>query len=500
MLARECYEAVLQREPRQPDALHLMGLIALAAQNIHAALAFLKMAASARPDDASIAADYAEALMQNADPIAAERQLRRALKLSPGHAQIQCRMARCQAMLGRPEEARRIYEALLAVEPENLPALLGYASLLLELGEREASETCYRKALHLGNVVEAFVGLTACRTFEGDPPELHAIENLIRREDLQPIELVRLSRATAKICDDIGRYDDAFRHCAQASAVLRGISGVEPTDHAEAYADIRALFTPDLLAKQGGKGSPSQKPVFIVGMPRSGTSLMEQIIGSHPHAAGGGELGLLRRIAEKLGFRGADRREFARRLRALTREEAATLAREALAMLERISGSAARITDKLPHNFELLGLVPILFPNSRIIHCRRAPLDTCVSCFLSPLDQSHDYAFDLRTLGAHYREYSTLMSHWREVLPGRILDVEYEALVADTEGETRRVISFIGLAWDSACLDFQSTGRAVRTISRTQVRRPVYQTSVGRWRHYDKHLDPLRQALGDLAH
>ena len=234
-------------------------------------------------------------------------------------------------------------------------------------------------------------------------------------------------------------------------------------------------------------------------MPRSGTTLTEQIIASHPRAAGAGEIGVVRKVAVSLGFGGTDEKAFARSVNALKAKETTHLARQCLAGLERFSKSAARITDKLPHNFEVLGLVALLFPNAKIVHCRRNPLDTCVSCFLSPLKEGHAYAQDLKALGEYYREYASLMDYWREALPLPILDVDYEALVADTEAQARRLIDFIGLEWNPACLDFQASERAVHTISAAQVREPIYRTSVERWRRYEKHLGPLCQGLGDLA-
>ncbi len=234
-------------------------------------------------------------------------------------------------------------------------------------------------------------------------------------------------------------------------------------------------------------------------MPRSGTTLTEQIIAAHPSAAAAGEIGVPNRIAKSLGFGASDEKAFARRISRLKPREVAALAREGLEMLVRFSKTAERITDKLPHNFELLGLIAMLFPRAKIIHCRRNPLDTCVSCFLTPLSEEHAYTHDLSALGEYYRDYAALMDYWRAVLPMPILDVDYELLVADPEGQSRRLVDFVGLDWNPACLEFHAGGRAIHTISRAQVRQPIYDTSIGRWRRYEKHLGPLRAALGDLV-
>jgi hypothetical protein len=320
---------------------------------------------------------------------------------------------------------------------------------------------------------------------------------LLEKPGLKVSEAIRLSQAAAKICNDIGRYGDEFEYYASAKAILGSTS--DSSVYTQRYRTIRSTFTRDFLAARTGFGSSSSKPVFIVGMPRSGTTLTEQIIASHPQAAAAGETGVLRRAAVSLGYGSANEKEFPRRLGAVSASDARNLARQALDLLERFSATAARVTDKLPHNFEVLGMVALLFPRARIIHCRRSPLDTCVSCFLTPLREEHGYAQNLSALGEYYRQYAALMEHWRAVLPMPILEVDYETLVNDLEGQSRRLIDFLGLEWDPACLDFQTSGRAVHTISRAQVRQPVYRTSVGRWRRYEAHLGPLRAALGDLA-
>ena len=311
-------------------------------------------------------------------------------------------------------------------------------------------------------------------------------------------EAIKLTRAAAKICNDIGRYDDAFRYYLSVKQLLGSLSP-QQDHHAERFRLIRSIFAPAFFAAHQDWGDPSQVPVFIVGMPRSGTTLTEQIIAAHPSAAAAGEIGVPNRIAKSLGFGASDEKAFARQISRLKPKEVAALAREGLEMLVRFSKTAERITDKLPHNFELLGLIAMLFPRAKIIHCRRNPLDTCVSCFLTPLSEEHAYTHDLSALGEYYRDYAALMDYWREVLPMPILDVDYESLVADPEGQSRRLVDFVGLDWDPACLEFHAGGRAIHTISRAQVRQPIYDTSIGRWRRYEKHLGPLRAALGDLV-
>jgi hypothetical protein len=230
-------------------------------------------------------------------------------------------------------------------------------------------------------------------------------------------------------------------------------------------------------------------------MPRSGTTLTEQIASSHSRVGGAGELRTLGDLMRRLAGRGG----YAEALAGLTRGQSRDLARNYLEALRQIGGPGERITDKMPHNFEDLGLIALLFPNARVVHCMRDPLDTCLSCFTHHFSENHGYNTDLSVLGQYYREYRRIMQHWREVLPLRMLDFSYEALIADQEGKSRELIAFLGLEWEDACLAFHANDRLVSTPSRWQVRQPIYTSSVKGWKKYEKHLGPLFEALGELA-
>ncbi|MGH6874602.1 MAG: sulfotransferase family protein, partial [Aestuariivirgaceae bacterium] len=238
--------------------------------------------------------------------------------------------------------------------------------------------------------------------------------------------------------------------------------------------------------------------VFIVGMPRSGTSLVEQIIASHPKAFGAGELDDIGFIAATLGMKGVrtDVPVDPERILSLSRPEIVKAASRYLRRLSRRSPEAVRITDKMPHNFERLGLIALMLPRARVIHCRRDPLDTCLSIFMQDFQEAHGYAANLRSLGLYYGEYAGLMAHWRKVLPTPLLEVDYERLIENAPAEIRKIIDFVGLKWDDACLNFHRTRRAVATSSHWQVRQPIYATSVMRWQNYRQFLAPLIEALG----
>jgi hypothetical protein len=256
-------------------------------------------------------------------------------------------------------------------------------------------------------------------------------------------------------------------------------------------------FTLDTFAARKAMGTSSEIPVFVIGMPRSGTTLVEQIIARHPDAAGAGEIDRLWKVGRGSHYYEPSGK-FLVTIDADT-AQATSVGRKYIELLQFFGPNARRVVDKMPHNFELLGLIALILPKARIVHLRRNPIDTCLSCYQTRLNELHAYARDLDTLGQYYRQYARLMGHWREVLPLRFIDLDYEALTQDFETEVRRLIDFLDLPWDPACLSFHERTAAVRTFSRNQVRNPIYRTSVGRWRHYEKELQPLIAALGILA-
>jgi tetratricopeptide (TPR) repeat protein len=496
--AAECAQAILSRHPSNADALALMGAVALMAAQVDDAVGLLTRAAAGKPGDPAIRCNLANALLRKGDPAAAESQLRRALKVSPDNPAALCFLAESKAAAGDTGEAKRIYEALLARLPDHPQARLGYADLCVTLGDFPAGRALYRRALALGTVSAlALGGLATFEKFAKDSPEATEILRLLKAPGLRPNERVSLGYAAGSIFENAGDYDAAFSYFVDAKR-FAGARFDLPA-HRKSYATLKGAFTKTFFDERKGLGDKSTRPVFVVGMPRSGTTLTEQILARHPDVAAAGELPDINRIASSLGFRVTDMAPFAKRLTKLASGEVKGCARDYLAVLDRVS-TAQRVTDKMPHNFQHLGLIALLFPNAKIVHCRRDPLDTCVSVFTTQLRAHiHGYAGDLETLGLFYREYSSLMDHWREVLPLTIHDLDYEGLIEDPEIETRKLVDFVGLPWDPACLAPHESTRAVHTQSRSQVRQPIYKSSVARWRRYESHLGPLKEALGDLT-
>ena len=296
--------------------------------------------------------------------------------------------------------------------------------------------------------------------------------------------------ALGRIYGDLGQYQQSFRHLVEGNALKRKQLAYDEAAVLARFDVTRSLFSAEVMEERAGLGDPSDAPVFILGMPRSGTTLVEQILASHPEVHGAGELGDFEIAVASLGDADGTPPD-------VGGEELRAIGARYVERVRALAPAARRITDKMPGNFRFAGLIHLALPNARIIHTSRDPVDTCLSCFSILFGGDQPYSYDLGELGRYYRAYASLMAHWRAVLPkGFMLEVRYEALVADFEPQARRIVAHCGLAWDNSCLDFHTAARPVRTASSAQVRRPIYQSSVGRSRPYAGMLRPLLATLG----
>ncbi len=354
----------------------------------------------------------------------------------------------------------------------------------------------------------AQVGLVEAKRLRPDPSLLDDMRRLAGNDDLKPDQAVALNFALARALDAEGEYEQAFGYFQrgnrlkqseyqQARAYFqqgdqRKEAAFDPAAQKEFVDRLIATFTSDFFAERRGWGSEDEGPVLILGMPRSGTTLVEQILASHPEVKAGGELTHLRDLARALAaeFPGLSSPEAA-----ASREQLEAMGEEYLSRIRALSAGSRLVTDKLPANFLRLGLIALWLPQAKVIHVRRNPFDTCLSIYFQHFEEGLPYSWDLAHVGAYYREYLRLMAHWRRVLPLPMLEVQYEDLVANQAEKTRDLLAYCGLSWDEPCLRFWETERAVDTASLWQVRQPIYTRSIGRWRHYEAHLGPLKQAL-----
>jgi hypothetical protein len=297
--------------------------------------------------------------------------------------------------------------------------------------------------------------------------------------------------------DDIGEYERAMQHYVSGNALEHERMRFDSDAGRSFVARSRATFTAEFVEDKRPSGNPSDMPIFIVGMLRSGTTLVEQILASHPAIYAAGELEFFRGVSRQLPERLGGGEPYPDCLGALDAEALGSLCNGYLANLRERMGEARRFTDKNPLNFEHLGLIMVAFPNARVIHCRRDPMDLCLSTYFQHFSERHDFAYSFAEIAEYHRQYEQLMAHWHEVFPGRIYDVRYEDLVADLEAASRGMLTYLDLEWDESCLEFHRTDRPVGTASHWQVRQPLYTRSVERWRHYEPYLEELRAALAD---
>jgi tetratricopeptide (TPR) repeat protein len=372
---------------------------------------------------------------------------------------------------------------------------------LAEQGDLDAAREAYGKAVEADPMRAAYQrNLANSRRFESlDDPQLAVMEQLARDPTRVPEpERIDLQFALGKAYADLKQYERSFHHLLAGNRLKRTRIAYDDAQSVAYMQRIEDIFDAELLRIKAGSGDPAATPVFIVGMPRSGTTLIEQIIASHPAAAGVGELFDLDNIVQSLAGGNGGALRFPEMVASLSGDELRQVGARYVAAIRELAPTAEHIADKMPWNFHFPGLIHLALPNARIIHSRRDPVDTCLSCFSILFDgDSNRYTYDLGELGRFYRAYEHLMAHWRAVLPaGVMIEVQYEAVVADLENEARRIIAHCGLAWDDACLAFHKTRRPVRTSSVAQVRQPIYRSSIGRWRPYRDNLRPLLHELG----
>ncbi|HVN45244.1 MAG TPA: sulfotransferase [Steroidobacteraceae bacterium] len=422
----------------------------------------------------------------------AEDPLRRALRLKPSHLDARISLGVVLALLGRLRDAKDSYEKVLRAEPRNAKAYVGIGQIEMLEGRLAEAETAFRRALEIApDASYAQASLVWLRKMTpADAGWLAHSEALVAKK-LSLTDEATLRFSMGKYCDDVADYPKAFRNYQRGNELQKLTAA--PYDRgvrARFVDDLIRVYTPDAVAAARVGASDSARPVLVVGMPRSGTSLVEQILASHPAARGAGELNFWTVVMRK--------HEATARQTVLAEPLRARLAQDYLRVLAGHSADATRVIDKMPVNADYLGVIHSVFPNARVIYLQRDPIDTCLSCYFQQFQGALNFTMDLSDLASYYREHHRLMSHWRAVLPQEtLLDVPYAELTADPERWTRRMLEFVGLPWDARCLEYHKTARAVRTASVWQVRQKMYQTSVGRWRNYEKFIGPLRE-LKDL--
>jgi len=494
--AERIYRQILTLDARHSDSLHLLGLIACQSGRYDVAVELIGQAIRLRKHNPFYYCNMGSALRAQGKIDEAVAHFKRALVLKPDYADAHNNLGNALAEHGNPDDAALHYGRALAINPDHAEAHNNLGNVCKEQGEFENALAHYGRAIAIRpDYAEAHYNRAELKTFHRGDADLAALEALVRRDDLPANKVPHIHFALAKALEDSGDYVRAFEHLRQGNALKRRQIDYDEKSAVELFQRVRNVFDSSLFDRFQGEGDPSSTPIFVLGMPRSGSTLIEQILASHAQIHGAGELNDLDAAVNSVLGQGAPYPECIPSL------DGAALRKIGQAYLCRLPSSAGgkvRIVDKLPGNLLKIGLIRMILPNARIIHTMRDPIDTCVSCYSKLFTSGQHFSYDLAELGRYYRGYKELMTHWRTVLPpDAMLDVSYEDVVDDLEGQARRMIDYCGLPWDDRCLSFDKTSRRVQTASAAQVRNPLFRGSLQRWRRYEGGIAPLLQELGN---
>lgn len=427
--------------------------------------------------------------------------LRKAVALRENYTDALMTLASTLESLDQVDEAVDILEDLLKDQPDNLAILLNLGNIRKTQGKMDEAEKHFNHVLEL-DPENLAVQYSISHGLTGE--EVGDVEALEKRFDdpkMHKDARRALHFTVGKYYDDLGNYDKAFEHYKAGNDQDDRIEPYNSAGFSQMVDRMIKTFDEQAVKQRFGMGAETESPIFIVGMPRSGTTLTEQIISSHPDVYGAGELRNVGEIVKSIQMRLKDKAAYPESLRMLDPITACNLGERYLKETQELAESKkfARITDKMPGNSTNIGLISLILPRARIIHCKRNPMDSCFSNFSHNFAAVISYSRKLEDLGNHYRDYHRLMEHWKQVLPISIMEVRYEDMVEDNEAMSRKLLEFCGLEWDERVLEFQKSERRVKTASTVQIRQPIYHSSVNRWRRYEKHLQPLYDTLGDLA-
>jgi Flp pilus assembly protein TadD len=500
--AEHCYRRILALQPDDVETHFKLGLLLASMRRpVDAAIEF-RETVRLRPDAAEAWNNLGNSLFVQEKVGEAIVCYREAVRLKPAYPEACLNLGKALREDDQVNEGLTWYREAVRLKPDYAKARNDLAAALLEMGNLQEAELHFRECLQLNPASpRVLCTLAANGLYADSDPTTDELERRLGDSTLSLMDRSLVHSTIGYVFDRGKNYDAAFPHFQEGhrlrSQQLRQEGVVfDSQEHSRFIDRLVAVFDENYFTRVSNFGLDWEAPVFIVGMPRSGSSLVEQILSHHPDIEGAGELRDIPRLADSLSQQFDGKTPYPDCASLLDATIAQRLAETYCSRVKRLVAPARRITDKMLDNFIHLGLIATLFPKARVIHCIRDPLDVCTSCYLQIFRGLH-FARDLHDLGRYYKEYERLMAHWRTALPLPLMDVVYEELVADPQGVSRRLIEFCRLTWDERCLRFHENPRAVRTVSKLQVRQPVFASSIGRWRRYAGHLGPLRRALGD---
>ena len=491
--AERLYRRVLRDNPRNVDALRLLALIAVNADRPDDAELLLQRALEIAPDFMLALLDLGRIRKEQDRYGEALECFDRAIALDPSQPQAHFRRAGTLARASFTREAIESFRQCLKLRPAHIGALLGLGHVLKAVGHYDDAvasyNACIREAPDFG---ETYWSLANLKTYRFDDATVAEMETRAAAQAANVQSEVNFLFAIGKAHEDRGDYERAWSFYRKGNEKQRAEVHYDPVQTEVMNDRIVEVYTTEFLDSLRGAGDPDPAPIFILGLPRSGSTLLEQILASHSEIEGTSELPYIGRMATSLNRNRADGVNYPEAMRELAPANLAALGRDYLdlARMHRRTG-APHFIDKMPNNFPNAGFISLILPNAKIVDARRHPLDACLSCYRQLFAKGQNFTYDLTEIGEYYLQYQRMMDHWARVLPGRVLTVQYEEVVSDFEAQVRRLLEFCGLPWQDACLRFYESDRPVRTPSSEQVRQPIYDRSVGHYRHYERHLGEL---------
>ncbi|PRC94363.1 tetratricopeptide repeat-containing sulfotransferase family protein [Solimicrobium silvestre] len=486
--------ALIARFPKHGFAWKALGTVHRRQGRKDEAVAALKNAAELMPEDAEAHNNLGNALREQGRSIDAETLYRHALELRPTYVEAHYNLGCVLKDQKRVEEAETQYRRALELNPDYVPAHNNLGNVLKEQGRLEEACASLETAITIKpNFIESHYSLSSLKTYHENDPHQDMLEALLGEVKAMPVEArIRYWFALGKMREDVGLYDASFAAYQEANRLQHALLPFDETADEAAHKRMMDVFSKEFLAQRARPIDIGKAPIFIVGMPRSGTSLLEQILSSYPGVFGAGELSDMSEVITA-ALPDAAFERFPDVVPDFSADDFKRLGEHYSERVARLAPTATHITDKMPANYYYVGMIYLMFPNAKIIHAMREPMDSCFSCYSRLFNMKNlAFSYDQGTLGRSYVRYIKLMRHWHEVLPpGTILDLRYEDMVADTEGQARRLLDYIGLPWNDQCLAFHENKRRVKTASAAQVRKPIYKTSLARWKRYEGHLGEL---------
>lgn len=495
--AKALYGDVLRADAENVDALRMMGTIAFTESRPADAERYLRQSVALAPDFVGAIIDLAQVLKDEGRFEEAISNFRRAIELEPGNVKAQFLLGSALAPSALTYEAIEAYQRALELRPSHVGAHLGLGHVLKTVGRQKEAVDSYRECIRLRPDNGAtYWSLANLKTYNLSSADIEEMVSQLEDGDVNKESEVNFLFALAKATEDRKDFDLAWQYYEKGNAERRMTEYYDPV-RAEVMNDkVIETFDAELLAKLGGQGHADPAPIFVLGLPRSGSTLIEQILASHSQVEGTSELPYVAHAMNSLNLNRADGINYPEAVRELGANNLKLLGQKYLrdAQMHRTEG-APRFIDKMPNNFPSVGFINLILPNAKIIDARRHPLDSCLSCYRQLFARGQSFTYDLTDIGEYFLEYQRLMDHWHEVLPGQVLTMQYEDVVQDFETQVRRLLDFCDLPWEESCVRFYETDRPVRTASSEQVRQPVHSKSINFWRNFEDKLDELITVL-----